>query len=231
MRGLLCDFHTHTFLSDGVLSPSELIRRAQHAGYTAMAMTDHAGPGNLRQVIDTLRVECEMARRFMAIETFFGVELTHVAAGAIAECAREARRLGAEIVTVHGETPVEPVEPGTNRAAALCDDVDMLAHPGLLDDETAKLAADRGMFVELSARKGHSIGNGHVAQMGRRFGLTLLLNTDTHEPDNLLSTRTAHLFTRCAGLSEQEAAVVLEENTEKMLVRLRGRIAKKTVEA
>ncbi|HLE81453.1 MAG TPA: PHP domain-containing protein, partial [Dehalococcoidia bacterium] len=27
------DFHTHTFLSDGVLSPIELIRRAHVKGY------------------------------------------------------------------------------------------------------------------------------------------------------------------------------------------------------
>ena len=35
------DFHTHTFLSDGVLSPIELIRRALVRGYKAMAITDH----------------------------------------------------------------------------------------------------------------------------------------------------------------------------------------------
>ena len=35
------DFHTHTFLSDGVLSPMELIRRAHDKGYAAIAITDH----------------------------------------------------------------------------------------------------------------------------------------------------------------------------------------------
>ena len=41
------DFHTHTFLSDGVLAPTELIRRAIHNGYRVMAVTDHVGPGQL----------------------------------------------------------------------------------------------------------------------------------------------------------------------------------------
>ena len=41
------DFHTHTFLSDGVLTPVELIRRAHVAGYRVIAITDHVGPGNL----------------------------------------------------------------------------------------------------------------------------------------------------------------------------------------
>ncbi|HCH10256.1 MAG TPA: PHP domain-containing protein, partial [Dehalococcoidia bacterium] len=33
------DFHTHTFLSDGALSPIELIRRAIKIGYQVMAIT------------------------------------------------------------------------------------------------------------------------------------------------------------------------------------------------
>ena len=41
------DFHTHTFLSDGVLSPIELIRRALVQGYKVMAVTDHVGIGNV----------------------------------------------------------------------------------------------------------------------------------------------------------------------------------------
>ena len=53
------DFHTHTFLSDGVLSPVELIRRAFVRGYRAMAVTDHVGIGNLEMVLSTLVKDCE----------------------------------------------------------------------------------------------------------------------------------------------------------------------------
>ena len=35
------DFHTHTFLSDGVLAPTELIQRAVNKGYKVIAVTDH----------------------------------------------------------------------------------------------------------------------------------------------------------------------------------------------
>ena len=41
----VADFHTHTFLSDGVLSPCELIRRAAVNGYQIIGITDHVGPG------------------------------------------------------------------------------------------------------------------------------------------------------------------------------------------
>ena len=51
---MLYDFHTHTFLSDGVLLPIELIRRAAVAGYTAVAVTDHASAGNLSHVLEVL---------------------------------------------------------------------------------------------------------------------------------------------------------------------------------
>ena len=54
------DFHTHTFLSDGVLSPIELVRRAIKCGYRVMAITDHVGPGNMEFVLKTLIADCEM---------------------------------------------------------------------------------------------------------------------------------------------------------------------------
>ena len=48
---MIYDFHTHTFLSDGTLSPLELIRRAKTKGYQAIALTDHVGLGSLERVI------------------------------------------------------------------------------------------------------------------------------------------------------------------------------------
>ncbi|MED5450297.1 MAG: PHP domain-containing protein, partial [Chloroflexota bacterium] len=64
------DFHTHTFLSDGVLSPIELIRRAIVIGYRTMAITDHVGPGNLEYVLSTLKKDCQMAEKRWDIKVF-----------------------------------------------------------------------------------------------------------------------------------------------------------------
>jgi histidinol phosphatase-like PHP family hydrolase len=129
---LVYDFHTHSFLSDGELSPVELIRRALVNGYQAIAITDHVGPGNMRRVIEELINECSIAEKYWHIRAIPGVELTHVPAGSIDDLATMARKYGAEIVVVHGETLVEPVEPGTNLAAVSSKWVDILAHPGLL---------------------------------------------------------------------------------------------------
>lgn len=217
---MLYDFHSHSFLSDGVLSPVELIRRAQVAGYAAIAVTDHAGPGNLEYVLDQLGRECEMASEHWPIIALPGVELTHVPAAAIAGLARRARAAGARIVVVHGETVVEPVEPGTNRAAVDCEDVDILAHPGLLHPDDAARGAARGCFLEISGRKSHAFANGHVVRTALASGARLLLDSDAHEPADLLSRTFALNVLRGAALPESEIRTVLETNPQALLARL-----------
>ena len=108
------DFHTHTFLSDGVLAPVELIRRAVVIGYRVIAITDHVGPGNMEPVVRALIKDCDSANRRWDILALPGVEITHCPVDDIDALAREARAIGAKVVNVHGETVVESVEPGTN---------------------------------------------------------------------------------------------------------------------
>jgi len=222
---LIHDFHTHSFLSDGVLSPVELIRRAVAAGYATIAVTDHAGPGNVEIVLDQLVRECATATKHWPIVALPGVEITHVPAAALAGVARAARRAGAAIVAVHGETVVEPVEPGTNRAAVECEDVDLLCHPGLLTDEEARIAAARGCFLEISGRKGHSLANAHVIRAGLAAGAKLVLNSDAHEPSDLHTERFRTLVLRGAALPESEHPTILEENPRALLARVQQALA------
>ena len=115
--------------------------------------------------------------------------------------ALQAKRLGAEVVVVHGETIVEPVAPGTNHAAIVAPDVDLLAHPGLLTPEDAALAAARSCLIEITTRKGHSFANGHVARVCRAAGAPLVVNSDSHEPHDLPSAQFARQVAAGAGLS------------------------------
>lgn len=219
---MLYDFHTHTCLSDGALSPCELIRRAKVAGYAALALTDHVGRGSLARLVREIATDCALAEAHWGLTVLAGVELTHVPAAAIDELAREAKDLGAEIVVVHGESPVEPVEPGTNRAAASSRFVDIIAHPGLLDLETAQLAAANGIFLELSARGGHNAANGHLAKVGREAGALFLVDSDTHAPGDLLSLERARMVALGAGLTEQESRACLAENPLLLLKKVRS---------
>ena len=142
------DFHTHTFLSDGVASPIELIRRAYDIGYRTIAITDHVGPGNLEFVLKTLIKECEMASRRWDILALPGVEITSVPKEDIDLVASEARRMGAKWSMSTGRPIVEMVEPGTNLSAVSSQSVDILAHPGLITAEEARIAAKNGRVPE-----------------------------------------------------------------------------------
>jgi histidinol phosphatase-like PHP family hydrolase len=214
------DFHTHTFLSDGVLSPIELIRRALVQGYKAMAVTDHVGLGNVEYVVRTLVIDCEQATKRWDILALPGVEITHVPKDDIDLVAKTAKEIGAKLVAVHGETPVEPVEPGTNEAALRSDFVDVLAHPGLITYEEARMAADRGIYLEVSARKGHSLANGHVVKTARDAGALTVLDSDAHEPEDLLTPEIRQKVAKGAGLSSGEIQALLETNPRELLVKL-----------
>ncbi len=214
------DFHSHTSISDGDLSPIELIRRAAAKGYRAIAITDHCGLGEMARAITETAKDCALAGQYWDIMAIPGIELTHVPAKAIPHLARQAKALGARIVVVHGETIVEPVEPGTNLAALQCPDVDILAHPGLLTLEEAELAAHRDIFLEISARRGHSLTNGLVAKLASQTGAKLLLNSDSHGDRDLLSWELAHAIARGASLDDDQVESMLQVHPRQLLEKL-----------
>ena len=217
---MVYDFHTHTFLSDGELSPMELIRRAVVRGYKAIAVTDHCGLEDQERIIPVLARECAVASARWDILAIPGVELTHLPPAEIDRAARKAKELGAWIVIVHGETVVEPVETGTNRAALASPSVDILAHPGLLTEEEAQEAAARGVFLELSARRGHSLTNGLVAKRGLALGASLLVDSDAHAPEDLLTVELARAVCLGSGVEESRLRSLLQDNPLDLLRRL-----------
>ena len=217
---MVYDFHTHTCLSDGDLTPIELIRRAVAQGYQAIAVTDHVGSGALERVITELTRDCAMAQAYWNIIAIPGVELTHIPPGAIDETATRARKLGAKIVVVHGETIVEPVEKGTNMAAVCSHSVDILAHPGFLSREETDIAVRNGVFMEITARKGHSLTNGHVALMTQTCRANVLVNSDTHISENLLTSELAAAVAHGSGITQNEITQILEVNPQNLLRKL-----------
>ena len=178
------------------------------------------GVGNLEFVIKTLIQDCAQATERWDILALPGVEITHVPKDDINMVAQAAKGLGAKLVTVHGESIVEPVEPGTNEAAVRSGAVDILAHPGLISYDDARLAAENGVYLEVSARKGHSLTNGHVVKVARETGAYTVLDSDAHEPDDLLTVEITHKIAKGAGLTDEDAHALLEVNPQKLLKRL-----------
>ena len=199
----MIDLHTHTVFSDGELIPFELARRAAVAGYRALAITDHGDFSNMDLIIPRLSRIAHDLGKSLGLAVIPGIELTHIPPAMIAEAAAEARSLGAKLVVLHGETIVEPVAPGTNRAAIEAG-VDILSHPGLLTAEEAALAAQGGVCLEITTRKGHSLTNGHVAKLALAAGAKLVINNDAHAPGDLVSLEMARKVALGAGLSEEQ---------------------------
>ena len=211
-----CDFHTHTVITDGELLPIESIRRAKALGYKAIAITEHLGAEDPAPLLQRLRRECEMGSEGFGVRALWGVEITHVPPRFIATVADRARKAGARIILVHGETLAEPVAKGTNRAA-LDSDIDILAHPGLLAAADARLAAEKGVFLEVSSRPGHAYSNGHVVSVGRAAGARFLVNSDSHAPRDMMDEDAAFRIGRGAGLSDRECRTVLKDNPRSLL--------------
>jgi histidinol phosphatase-like PHP family hydrolase len=215
MTGLY-DFHTHTILSDGEMLPSELVRRMAVMGYTTVAITDHVDTSNAATVVATLLDVRESARLF-GVRLLCGVEITHVPPSQIASVARQARKAGAEIVLVHGETTVEPVAPGTNHAACSCPDVDVLAHPGLITREDSRLAQENGIALEITSRGGHNRTNGHVVRIAREVSCQIVVDSDAHAPHDLLDKTSKENVAIGAGLTPSEFAEIISLNINRFL--------------
>jgi len=214
---VLYDFHTHTFHSDGILSPIELIRRAFVKGYSAIGITDHVAIGSLGRVIKEISDDCALARTYWDILAIPGVELTHVPPQAISEVAEKAKEMGAWLVVVHGETSAEPVAKGTNLAAVQSPDVDILAHPGLITAEEASLAARNDVFIELTARRGHSTANAHVALVGQKAKAKLLVSSDAHSENDLLTPKSLESILRQANVNPRQHPQILHRNPKLLI--------------
>ena len=209
----MIDLHTHTTLSDGALIPAELVRRAEIAGYKAIAITDHADSGNMETILKQVIKVAEDLNQLDRIKVLPGVEITHMPPPLIPDMAKTARELGAKMVVVHGESPVEPVRPQTN-LFALRSDIDILAHPGMITEEEVRLAKERGIYLELSARKGHCLANGRLVVLARKFQAKLVINTDAHTPGELFSEGLLKKVGLGAGLTEHELEEVFQNSAE-----------------
>ena len=209
----MIDLHTHTFYSDGVLIPSELVRRFEALDYEAVALTDHTDSSNIDFIIPRILQVAEDLNRAQKVKVVPGVEITHVPPGLIGTLVKRARDLGAQLVVVHGETIVEPVAQGTNRAG-LEAGADIIAHPGLITEKEVALAAEKGVYLEITSRGGHSLSNGYVARLASQAGAKLILNSDSHAPGDFLTRDFARKIVQGAGIPSEGLDLLLSNARE-----------------
>lgn len=234
------DFHTHTVFSDGGMIPAGLMQRAIVRGCLGLAITDHVDSSNLEWAFENLlkfveelgqewqpgivpggdvttaplnTLDSDALAKNWHLPLIPGVELTSVPPRKIGVLAEKARSLGAKWIVVHGETIMEPVAPGTNRAAIEAR-ADLLSHPGLITPEDAARAAKLGVYLEITTHKGHGMANGWVAQRARESGAKLLLNTDCHVSAEILDTKQRRAIAFGAGLTAEEVDRIWENGRQ-----------------
>jgi len=74
------------------------------------------------------------------------------------------------------------------------------------------LAREKGVFLEVTSRPGHSLSNGHVARLAQKTGAAMVLNTDTHLPGDLISREKALKVVLGAGLKSEDFDRMLENS-------------------
>lgn len=214
------DLHTHTLMSDGELLPIELARRAAVMKHEALAITDHADPSNIDRIIRETKRDVPLALEW-DLDLLVGVELTHIPARKLDAVIKMAKKAGADIIVIHGETISEPVEKGTNHAAVNNPDVNILAHPGFITMEDAQAAADNGVVLEITSRPSHSMTNGHVIRMARKVDAKMVVNSDAHGPYDLITEERALQVAMGAGLTKDEAELCVHRIPKDIIRRLR----------
>ncbi len=204
------NLHSHTLLSDGALLPSEVAQRYASLGYKAIAITDHADYSNIDATINGVLEFTQHWPKNAKIKVLPGIELTHLPLEQFKPLSKYARKKGIKIIIAHGETLVEPVIKGTNRAA-LEADIDILAHPGLISDEDVILSKKKNIFLEITTRKGHCETNPHVVERALKLGARLALNNDSHAPRDIITPQELREIAIKTGLTSKEIDKIYQD--------------------
>lgn len=204
------NLHCHSLLSDGNLLPSEVAVRYLAAGYKVIAITDHSDYSNIKDNVNKILEFVSHWPKNSKIKVLPGIELTHLPPEQFKPLADYARSKGIKVIVAHGETLVEPVLKGTNRAA-LEADIDILAHPGLIGEEDIKLAKKKGIFLEITSRKGHRDTNNYVVETALKWQAKLILNTDSHTPEDIITPAQLINVGRRSGLNQKEINKIYQD--------------------
>ena len=103
-------------------------------------------------------------------------------------------------------------------AAAIEAEADIVAHPGFILREDAMLAAEKGVLLEVTTRKGHSYANGWVAKIAGEVGAGLIVNNDAHTPADILDYTQMIAIAKASGLDGIEG--IVSKNAQDLFERI-----------
>ena len=145
----MIDLHIHICASSAPqsfgLPAGEALRFAVLNGYRGVGLILRSGELS-HPLLAPLFEDINSLSLHGNIEAILGIELVHIPPALLPLAVDNARQAGAGLVLVHGESLMECVEEGTNFAAIEAG-ADILAHPGLIDEQAAAYAAERSFPV------------------------------------------------------------------------------------
>ena len=125
------------------------------------------------------------------------------------------------MVVCHGETIAEPVA-ARNQPGGPCSRHRYSLPSRPVDRRRGQACGERGICLEITTRKGHSLTNGHVARLALAHGAGLVVNTDSHAPGDLVTLEMARKIALGAGLCEADFEQA-RRNSEALVEKARGR--------
>jgi len=207
LRDIQGDMHMHTTASDGALDVRGMINAARARGYRYLTITDHSKAVAIAHGLDEKRLTAQLKeiaavrKEYTDIEVFAGVEVDVLRDGSLDISDEVLAQLDFVMASVHFSTELSEAEMTRRMIAAIeHPHVDCISHPtGRLIGERLPYAVDMNAVIE-AARAHHTALeinasphrldlNEQHADMARRAGVPLCINTDAHSAAELGNMR------------------------------------------
>lgn len=144
------------------------------------------------------------------MQIFFGVQLRHIPPALLEETINFYRSLGISLIGVYGESISDIVEKGTN-FSAIAAKADILFNPGLIDEESVKLAKENNVFLEISTHPKHAYTNAHIAKLAQKHGAKLVLGSKAQTLQEIHSPQMQNLILKGACIENHDSYELLQK--------------------
>lgn len=137
------------------------------------------------------------------VQAYFSLKLMHIPPSLLENAILQYRLAGVPLVAVYGETITDMVEEGTNFAACNAK-ADILYCAGLIDDNSAQMAAKNNVYLEISTHQKHSYCNAHIAEKAREHNAKMILGSNAHCLEEIHNTQMQELICQGANIHLSE---------------------------
>ncbi|RMG04761.1 MAG: DNA polymerase/3'-5' exonuclease PolX [Nitrospirae bacterium] len=237
------DLHIHSRWSDGSYEIADLAAVAKKMGYQYIAITDHskglgiAGGLTEEKILEQKREVDTLNKRLKNFRIFMGVEVDIRSDGSLDLSEDVLKQLDFVVASVHSGFR-QDIKQMTKRviSAIKCPYVDLIAHPtGRLIgerepyeinmDEVFRVARKEGKALEINAFPQRLDINDKLAREAKRHGIPVIINTDSHIPDQFLYMKYGVQVARRGWLEKENVLNTLPLNEfEKLLQKRRKKL-------